>query len=194
MISVVQHLKSRHLDIELHKPIVDEHNKIATFLLYNLSGAIVGYQQYRPNGEKTKQNDPKAGRYYTHKTHGTVAVFGVETLHLPGPVFVCEGVFDACRISTNQHAAIAVLSNNPQSDVCNFLHCLGRKIVVIADNDVAGKKLATISKYTEYTTHKDLGESSDEFVQQLLSKHCWHMKNNWVKNKKYILNMVFIVL
>jgi len=50
--NIKTHLKHRHLDLELHRPILDEELNIATFLLYNLSGQLVGYQQYNPLGDK----------------------------------------------------------------------------------------------------------------------------------------------
>jgi hypothetical protein len=50
--NIKTHLKQRHLDLELHRPILDEELNIATFLLYNLSGQLVGYQQYQPEGCK----------------------------------------------------------------------------------------------------------------------------------------------
>jgi hypothetical protein len=50
--NIKTHLKQRHLDLELHRPILDEELNIATFLLYNLSGQLVGYQQYNSLGDK----------------------------------------------------------------------------------------------------------------------------------------------
>ena len=172
MTSVAEHLKSRHLDFELHRPIIDEAAGIATFLLYNLSEQIVGYQQYRQLGEKTRQNDPRDGRYFTFRNKNNIAVFGVESLHFGGTIFVCEGIFDACRITKQGHSAIAVLSNDPSTDVRNFLFSLGRKIVVVADNDAAGKKLAKFGHVAVFTEGKDLGDSSEEFVLKLIEKFC----------------------
>ena len=40
MKTVTQHLKDRHLDLALHRPMVDEDGRVATFLLYNLSGQL----------------------------------------------------------------------------------------------------------------------------------------------------------
>jgi hypothetical protein len=82
MNTILEHLKHRYLDIDLHKPMIDEVERLATFYLYNLSGQIVGYQQYRPEGEKKPQNNPKLGKYYTYRKQPTVSVWGVESLHL----------------------------------------------------------------------------------------------------------------
>ncbi len=169
-----QHLESRHCDLQLHRPIIDEAECIATFYLYNLSGQIVGYQQYRPGGEKKPQNNPKQGKYFTYRKLPTLAVFGVETLYRPGPIFITEGIFDACRITRLGFSAIAVLTNNPGTDLANWLFMLGRDTVAVCDNDTAGRKLAKYGKYVEFTEEKDLGDSSQEFVNNLIRKYVWN--------------------
>ena len=169
METVLEHLKKRHLDVELHRPVVDEVERVATFFLYNLTGQIVGYQQYRPEGEKRPSNNPKSGRYFTYRKQPTVAVFGVESLHMtPHVVFLTEGVFDAARITSRGYSALAVLSNDPTQDLQNFLSCLNRKVVAVCDNDAAGRKLAKFGDCCVFTTDKDLGDSSEEYVTQLL--------------------------
>lgn len=169
---LVQHLKSRHLDFQLHRPMLDEAEVVATFYLYNLSGQLVGYQQYRPLGEKKPQNNPKEGKYFTYRKQPTLSVWGVESLHLsPQVVFVTEGVFDAARLTNRGYSALAVLSNNPTPDLRNWLRMLNRRVVVVADNDEAGKKLAKFGDYVEYTTEKDLGDSDESYVDFLLKKY-----------------------
>jgi hypothetical protein len=48
---------------------------------------------------------------------------------------------------------------------------LNRKVVVVADNDVAGRKLAKFGDCCEFTTDKDLGDSSEEYVDNLLTTY-----------------------
>jgi len=36
-----EHLLNRHLDLELHRPMLDEDEGLATFYLYNLSGQFI---------------------------------------------------------------------------------------------------------------------------------------------------------
>lgn len=170
--TLVEHLKSRYLDLELHKPVLDLENDLATFYLWNLSGGMVGYQQYRRTGLKKPQNNPKEGKYFTLRKQPTVAVWGVESLHLtPDLLFVTEGVFDACRLTQLGYSAVAALSNDPGNDFKNWLKMLNRTVVVVADNDSAGRKLAKYGDYVEFTTDKDLGDSSPEFVQNLVNKY-----------------------
>lgn len=169
--NLVDHLKYRHLDLELHRPMVDQDEGVVTFYLWNLSGQLVGYQQYRPLGEKKPQNNPKEGKYFTYRKQPTLAVWGVESLVYPGPVFVCEGVFDAARLTEKGCAALAVLSNNTGWDLKNWLGCLNRLTVAVCDNDEAGRKLAKFGREVVYTEDKDLGDSSDEFVEALVRRY-----------------------
>jgi hypothetical protein len=172
MNTLTEHLKSRHLDLALHRPVLDETERVATFYLWNLSGALVGYQQYRSEGEKKPQNNPKEGKYFTYRTQPTVAVWGVESLHLtPNVVFLTEGVFDAARLTERGYSALAALSNNPSQDLRNWLTFLNRKVVAVCDNDVAGKRLAKFGDVAVFTEDHDLGDSSDEYVTRLLETY-----------------------
>ena len=171
MKTVLEHLKDRHLDVELHRPMVDEVERVATFYLYNLSGAVVGYQQYRPEGIKKPNNNPKEGKYFTYRKQPTLTVWGVESLHLtPHVLFVCEGVFDAARLTQKGVSAIAVLSNNTGWDLRNWLFMLNRRVVAVCDNDDAGRKLAKFGDVAVFCEDHDLGDSSDEFVNQLVAR------------------------
>lgn len=169
--TLVEHLRSRHLDLDLHRPVVDEVEDVATFYLWNLSGQLVGYQQYRRSGEKKPQNNPKAGKYFTHRKLPTLAVWGVESLHLtPHVVFVTEGVFDAARLTERGYSAIAVLTNNTGKDLSNWLRMLNRRVVAVCDNDAAGRALAKFGDTAVFTEDKDLGDSSEEYVTDLLAR------------------------
>ena len=172
MKSVREHLLDRHLNLELHRPMVDEAERVATLFLWNLSGQLVGYQQYRPEGEKKPQNNPKQGKYFTYRKQPTLSVWGVESLHLtPNVVFLTEGVFDAARLTNRGVSALAVLSNNPNHDLRNWLTCLNRKVVAVCDNDSAGRKLAKFGDVAVFTQDKDLGDSDEEYVSYLLKTY-----------------------
>ena len=171
METLVEHLKKRHLDLELHRPVLDLENDVATFYLWNLSGKFCGYQQYRRFGEKKPQNNPKQGKYFTYKKLPTLAVWGVESLHLtPNVVFVCEGVFDAARLTSKGVSALAVLSNNTGKDLSNWLSMLNRRVVAVCDNDDAGRKLAKFGDVAVFCEDHDLGDSTDEFVNDLVKR------------------------
>jgi DNA primase len=169
--TLTDHLRKRHLDVNLHRPVLDDVERVVTFFLYNLSGQVIGYQQYRPEGEKKPQNNPKAGKYFTYKKQPTLAVWGVESLHLtPHVVFLTEGLFDAARLTERGYSALAALSNDPTPELGNWLWCLNRRVVAVCDNDKAGKKLAKFGDQVALTVDKDLGDSPDEVVVDLLAR------------------------
>jgi hypothetical protein len=168
------HLKSRHLNFELHRPMLDEVNNVATFYLWNLSGQMTGFLQYRPDGTKDVNNDRDVGKYfhYTSKGCNSLSLFGVESLHLsPNVVFVVEGMFDATRLTEKGYSALALLCNDSNNNLRTFLKLLDRKVVAVCDNDKAGKKLAKFGNYSVVCEDHDLGDSSDEFVNELLRKY-----------------------
>lgn len=172
MTTVLEHLKDRHVDLNLHRPWLDEDERVAVFYLYNLSGSIIGYQQYRPDADKMKDNHPKEGRYFTYRKQPTLAVWGVESLHLtPHVVFLTEGVFDAARLTERGYSALAVLTDNPTKDLRNWLSMLNRKVVAVCDNDKAGRRLAKFGDVAVFTEDKDLGEADDDYVTRLLNEH-----------------------
>ena len=172
METLVEHLKNRHLDLELHRPVLDFENDVATFYLWNLSGKFCGYQQYRRFGEKKPQNNPKEGKYFTYHKQPTLSVWGVESLYLtPNVVFLTEGVFDAARLTNRGYSALATLSNNPTMDLRNWLRMLNRKVVAVCDADASGSKLAKFGDTHEVVQGaKDLGDASNEYVDYLTLK------------------------
>jgi hypothetical protein len=176
METVAEYLRRRHVNFELHRPVVDEAERTATFLFFNLSGQLVGYQQHRPDVGKSPQKvGPKAARYFTYRKQPTHGVFGLESLYQNnGPVFLTEGVFDACRLTSLGQAALAVCCNDPPKDLGNWLLLLRRKVVVVADNDAAGRKLAKFGDCVEFCPGEgqDLGDCPQDFVTHLLNKYC----------------------
>lgn len=167
------HLRQRHLDLELHQPALDEELGVATFYCWNLSGQLVGYQQYNPNGDKKLFNSKMGGKYYTFRKQPTVCVWGVESLsQSSGVVYLTEGVFDAARLTSLGQSALATLGSSPPRDYRNWLMSLNRPIVAVCDNDRAGRILAKFGDYAEVVPEgKDLGETSEEFVRFLLNKY-----------------------
>lgn len=177
MMDLRQHLLSRHFDLDLHRALLDEELGVVTFPLYNLSGQLVGYQQYNPLGDKKVFNSKMEGKYYTYRNKGcpSVAVWGLESYYQStGPVFLTEGVFDACRMTERGvgQTAFATLANDPPRDYRNWLRSLHRPVVVVCDNDAAGRKLAKFGDFVEVVPEgKDLGEASDDYVRYLVEKY-----------------------
>lgn len=168
MVSIVQHLKDRHVDLSLYNPAIDEEERVATFMLYNLSGVVCGYQQYRPDADKKRKNHPREGRYYTYRSPGQVAVFGLETYHRPGPLFLTEGLFDAVRIHNLGLAGIGTLSNDPKH-ILPWLRTTSRKKVAICDPGQSGAPLAKHADEAMLLRYSDLGDMTDADVRSLLA-------------------------
>lgn len=171
--TIKQHLLNRRVDLALHKPKIDEEERIATFYLSNGNGIISGYQQYRPDATKEKHNNPKEGRYFTYRGKDKIAVFGLESLcYQSNVIFVTEGIFDAVRITEYGKPALAILSNDPSADLKNFLVSLGKPIVAILDDDPAGRKLASSTHFSYTCKNGDLGDASTHEVKEILWHYC----------------------
>lgn len=168
-----QHLIGRHLDPMNYAVSWDD--ETACFLLFDLSGRVVGYQQYRPGAPKTMRNDPREGRYYTYftgrKDEKQFSVWGLETWDYSAHVlFVTEGIFDAVRLHQFGYSAVAVLSNDPKF-LRNWLFLIRqqRKVIVVCDDDAAGRKLAKFGDVALFPHgSKDLGDMTHEEVAELV--------------------------
>jgi hypothetical protein len=168
-----EHLKQRHLNLELHRPVLDYEHNVCTLYCWNLTGQMVGYQQYAPLGDKKVFNNRFEGKYYTYRKLPTVVVWGTESLYQSdGVVYLTEGIFDAARMTNVGQSALAAMSNNPPADYKNWLSLLNRPVVAVCDNDDAGRKLAKFGHYVEVVPDgKDLGDAPDDYVRYLLSKY-----------------------
>lgn len=65
---MLNHILNRRCNVALHRPALDFDEQVATFYLWNLSGQLVGYQQYRPDAPK-HHAEPKLARYFTYHAH-----------------------------------------------------------------------------------------------------------------------------
>lgn len=186
--SIRNHLISRGLDPDRIGLITDEKTKRAYFFLYNLSGQLVGYQQYNPAGSKdvghhfrSDESKKDLMKYYTYVTGKTkdktkeIAVWGLDTYNKDIPyLFIVEGIFDASSLHNAKVPAIAVLANDPDDKLMGWLKTLPQKRIAICDNDDAGRKLAKAGNvaYTVPSPYKDLNEMPQNevniFIKQIL--------------------------
>lgn len=166
------HLVERRMDLNLHTAFVSD-DDVVVFPLWNLTGQMVGYQQYRPTASKERQNDPREGRYFT-KRRGDVGVWGLESWSRPGPLFVVEGIFDAAAVTHCGGAAIALLANDPDKSTLRWLWTVRRfrKVVAVCDSDKAGAKLAKVGHIAHTVeTYKDLGDAPNEYVTNMINRY-----------------------
>ena len=184
---IKEHLKWRDVP-ESAAVIVDETHNLAFFMLYNLSGKIVGLQRYNPGGHKERgrhRDRPKEDlRYVTSVTRENpdrniphLALYGLHTLDERRFVFVVEGIFDAVKLESVGVPVIAILTNAPKK-FKNFFFTLGKTVIVWRDNDKASEKMREIADFSAITPppHKDLGETPLEEVRAWTEYILWSIK------------------
>lgn len=172
--TVLENLKYRHFDLSVHTAWVDEDEGVATFPLWNLSGQMVGYQQYRPSADKKRDNHPRDSRYFTWRKDKVVGVWGLESWKFSHTLFLTEGVFDACRLTSYGFSAVALLSNDIDPSTREWLYAVKshRPVVAVCDNDAAGRRLAKFGHRSHVMDDgKDMGEASDEYVTTFLRNY-----------------------
>ncbi len=170
---VRDNLIRRGIDADRSHLFFDEEAGVATFLLFNLSGQLVGYQRYRPDAPKKFDKKSKTIRYFTYVTKNKTAVWGLDTLTLSKKrLFITEGIFDAAKLHRQGEAAIAVLTNAKDSNLLTWLSILPQKIIAILDRDDAGNSLKTGVDFflTVPEPHKDLGDMTDSEVSLFLQE------------------------
>lgn len=178
-IDIKSHLLNRGLNPNTKGVFIDEESGEATFFMYNLSGQLVGYMKYNPNYPKAAGLGEK-GKYYSYVgkegDKHKMAVWGLQTYDPNSKfLFVCEGIFDAVKVHNAGYPAIAVLGNDPVP-IKGWLKTLNQTIIVIADNDAAGRRLNKFGDY--YFTvplGKDLGDLSQEqandFIENIIKNN-----------------------
>lgn len=177
MTNLKAHLKARELYIEKYTTVyLDESKNMATFLLHNLSGEMVGYQTYKPDAPKVRGNkDPQTQKYWNYVSpegkKRKLAVWGLETVKNEDRVlYLVEGVFDACKLHNLGLPCIATLCNDPKH-LRNWLYTLNKKIVAFCDGDSAGDKLKnTAHEYVTLPDGKDLGDMTMNEVKKLVER------------------------
>lgn len=130
---------------------------------------MIGYQRYQPGKPKTKIPDAEK-RYYTYSIPDSYPVWGVESLAWPGPIFMLEGIFDACRLHHFFLPALAIFGNDSKHLVPWF-KAMNREVIAICDNDddFAGLKLSKASTRSICLIKwKDLGEMNCDEISNLL--------------------------
>lgn len=165
-------MQTPHRDLDVTKYSgVSIHDDVYTFPLWNLSGQLVGYQQYRPDAGKERLPNPRDMRYFTYLPKSTNTAWGLETLDPKKRVlFLVEGVFDAVKLHNAGFNALALLTNNPKP-LKPWLHSLGYYLISVCEGDEAGKKLATVGHEAIYLPEGfDVGDMSSRCVKQFFQE------------------------
>lgn len=169
---MIKHLLQRHYDPSryIHQHI-DHAERIVTFPLFNLSGQYVGFQQYRPDETKKRNNDPRESRYFTYASRDSLALWGFETYDpTKRDVYVVEGVFKAATLHSVGENALAVLTANPtKMKSLLWLLSANHNVIAIGDNDAAGAQLVKL--VGSGFQSDDLDEMTLEEAYQIIYKN-----------------------
>lgn len=166
---LVKHLLTRHYDPSRYvNQVLDFENEVLTVYLPNLSGQLVGYQQYRPNVKEKRCNHPTQARYFTHSQRGVNACWGLEVLD-PNKrdVYLVEGLFKASSLHMLGLNAIALLTSHAKP-MKSWLHTLNHNLIGIGDNDKAGDGIIRIAG-KGFKLEKDIDEYDLSTLQGMLS-------------------------
>jgi len=148
----------------------------AHFLLYSLSGKLVGYQRYNPIGDK-KSHSNKIGedaKYYTYMAKGENSFWGAHSFNSGLPyIFITEGIFNAVKAQNAGHPCLAMLSSCPSKSSVGFLNMLPQRKIIICDNDGAATGVFRRLRGTKIYPPKkygDLGDMPQEEATDFLNK------------------------
>lgn len=179
-IEIEKNLRERGIDFNKTNVIMDKDNNAAYFFLYNLSGQLVGYQRYNPSGQKVRsdfrnefgKDNIDMMKYKTYVSNKEIAVWGLESYDMDSKyLFVVEGIFDCVKIHNAGYPAVASLANDPNKSTKSWLKTLPQEIIVIYDDDAAGKKLRSVATKTSAappSPYKDLGDMPQQEVNEFL--------------------------
>lgn len=161
-----QHILERCKGSEINI-VMDYHTQTVVFPLWNLSGILVGFQNYKWGADKKKHNN-KEGRYWTFLTKGKLGVYGLDSYKKDEDLYIVEGIWDCIAVQATGRCCIAVLSNNPKH-LKSWLDTLPNKIISVCDGDKAGKLLAKYGdKYIILPQGQDAGDLTiDQLTREL---------------------------
>jgi len=175
--NIEQHLRDRGVDPDKISVIYDKDFNSAHFLLYNLSGQLIGFQQYNPNKPKNHfkgEHMRDLVKYYTYISKegrgkdSFIAVWGLENIDFDKAkeIFITEGIFDANKLVNAGVPALAVLTSTPSKSMKQWFNLLPQKIIAILDADDADSLLKSTANesYVTPNPYKDLGEMPQEEV------------------------------
>lgn len=163
-----KHLLSRNYDPSRYiNQVLDTDENILTVYLTNLAGQFVGFQQYRPEEEAKRLNDPRLSRYFTYSQRGVNACWGLETLYSSKKdLYLVEGIFKASALHMLGYNALALLTSHPKP-MKSWLHTMNYNLIGIGDNDKAGDGIINAAG-KGFKLERDVDEYSLEDLEEIL--------------------------
>lgn len=178
---MILHLLDREMT-DLSSTIVCE--DCVYFLLYNLSGQLVGVQRYNPTGNKVNRNEErriKYGKevrnlkYVSYVSEGQIGIYGLHTYRTNEDLYIVEGVFDCTILHNLGLSAIAVLTSDPKP-FRSWLNTLPNRKIAIPDNDDN-----RLTKYGDISFSlpskvKDLNQFGTKKTEAWITENLQHVK------------------
>jgi hypothetical protein len=165
-----KHLEERYFDLNQHTCWFND--EVAVFPIYGINGKIVGYQNYRPDGTKERNNNPLIGKYFSRLQKDIVSVWGMESFYFSNELYVCEGIFDAARFTYNGKSAVAILSCDVPKYVKKWFAFIRkiRPVIVVCDNDKSSEKMIPLGHVYYKVSDGDPNSCSELEFQNILKK------------------------
>ena len=168
-----QHLRDRWFDTSRYSGVWIEPEVSVTVAMWNTCGQMVGYQKYQPDAPRLHTNEVNT-RYHSWFSDHKIGVWGLETVVWnSGPLFLTEGIFDACRLHWHGLPAVAVITSDPKH-LSSWFRCLPQQLIAVCDGDSAGRKLA---KYG----HQSLLMPAGQDVGSLSDHQFWNYFSAYIK-------------
>jgi len=183
------HLISRGCNPDDYNVILDEEDNVATFLIYTLTGKLVGFQQYRPGREKNVAKaraiagdklDLRDLCYYTFMREKEFQIWGFDRFDWKrGPIYVVEGIFDAVKLHNAGYNAVAVFGNSPVW-LPAFREAMPHELIAVCDWDEPKNPNATpaglwLSYYTDRYMVCPPGKDPGDMTVQELEEFLQHV-------------------
>lgn len=161
------HLAARGMDLSLY-PYASVDDEVACFPLYDFSGRMTGFHQYRPDGEKKNPNHPKLGRYFTYIASGKLGVFGLESLKFSKEIYLVGGLFKASTLHRLGYASLHV-SGASYKHLKPQLALLNRPFLAIGDQDSEGAQF--VARYGGWQSPSDVDEMLDQEIHRMVKEN-----------------------
>jgi len=100
-------------------------------------------------------------------------VWGLESWRFSDTLFVCEGVFDACKVTWLGYSAVALFSSQVNDTTVSWLNSVGRnrRVVALCDGDSVGLGLSKYAHdYVQISPWHDVGDAPIEYIQDLCQR------------------------
>lgn len=171
---MLEHLKARGMNCSLY-PFMGMDDEVACFPMYDFSGRMTGFHQYRPDGEKKNPNHPKLGRYFTYIASGKLGVFGLESLKFSKEIYLVGGLFKATTLHRLGYASLHV-SGASYKHLKPQLALLNRPFLAIGDQDSEGAQF--VARYGGWQSLGDVDELTDKDVIEMVEYHTQIARNS----------------